>query len=99
MMNDNNEVQFLLVYEGNTMMSHYLSKLLDGPGGYIRKKIINRDFIIDTIGKYNVIYSIDTDIEGIVRILRTECLSDEIVSFNNDEPLTDTPSNIDQTGG
>lgn len=72
---DNNDNELLIIYKKNSMFSHYLKKLFDEPGDFIKKGIINREIIIDTIGDdYNVVYSVKLDIEKVTDLLTQECL-------------------------
>lgn len=87
-MNDNNENktdnedELLIVYLKKSLSSHYLGKLLDGPGTHIRKSIVNGDIVIDPLGeKYLMMYSMNTDIGKIVKLLSMEIGNDD------DEPL------------
>ena len=77
---DNNEDELCIIYKKNTLSSHYLGKLLEGPGTHMRKSIVNRDLVISSLGEYNILYSLDTNIDRIVKLLSREICNE------NDEP-------------
>ena len=47
---NNNEDELFIVYKKNTLSSHYLMKLMDGPGTHIRKSLVEGDIVIDPGG-------------------------------------------------
>ena len=71
-MNENNEL--LVIYRKGSDMSFPISNIFESRN--MRNGLINRTFIIDTIGDYNVIYSMDTDIENIMDLLKKECMGE-----------------------
>lgn len=83
---ENNEDELFIVYKKNTLSSHYLQKMMDGPGTHIRQGIINGDIVIDPLGEYQTIFSLKTNLSRICEILKKEIGND-----NDDEtkPLQD----------
>ena len=84
---ENNEDELCIIYKKNTLSSHYLGKLLEGQGHHIRKGLINGDIVIQPLGEYLMMYSMNTDIGKIVKLLSME------IGNDNDEPLQNIEKN------
>jgi hypothetical protein len=69
-----NKEQFLLIYQKDSMMSFYLTKVLEGQGQFVRNGLVNREIVIDTVGPYTILHSMDTDVENITDLLCRHCL-------------------------
>lgn len=74
---DNNEDELFIIYKKHTIVSHYLGKLLETQGQHIRKGIINGDIVIQPLNEYQMIYSMNTDIGKIVKLLSMEIGNDD----------------------
>ena len=74
---ENNEDELLIVYKKNTLSSHYLQKMMEGQGQHIRKGIVNGDMVIDPLGEYLMMYSMNTDISSICKLLSLEIGNDD----------------------
>ena len=74
---ENNEDELFIVYKKNTLSSHYLGSLLNTQGQHIRKGIINNDIVIDPLGEYLMMYSMNTDISRICELLSMEIGNDD----------------------
>lgn len=83
---ENNEDELLIVYKKNTMSSFYLGKLLEGQGHQIRKGIIDRDIVISSLGEYNMMFSMNSNLDRITKLLLMETGLQEITDNQNDEP-------------
>lgn len=84
--NENTNEDFLLIYKRDSMMSLYLTKILEGQGKYFSKGIINRDIVISKLGEFNILYGMDTHIDEITNLLMMEVGIQQISDNQNDEP-------------
>lgn len=73
-MDDNKEL--LVIYRKKSYLTYSISRIFET--GTMRSGLINRFFMVNTIGDYNMIYSRDTDIETIIKELKIECMGEEI---------------------
>jgi hypothetical protein len=74
---ENNEDELCIIYKKGTLSSHYLGKLLEGPGTHIRKSIVNGDIVIEPLGEYLMMFSLKTNIEKIIHYLSREIGNDD----------------------
>lgn len=81
---ENNEDELFIVYKKNTVSSFYLGKLLEGQ--QIKKGIINRDIVISSLGEYNMMFSMNSNLDRIVKLLLIETGLQEITDNQNNEP-------------
>lgn len=86
---NNNEDELFIVYKKNTLSSHYLMKLMDGPGTHIRKSLVEGDIVIDSLGEYLMMYQMNTDISRICKLLSLEIGNDD----NEPKPLQNKEKN------
>lgn len=74
-MNDNNEnkknnEELVIVYRPDTLSSLYLQRLFQTEGNFIRKSVIDRNIVISSLNtEYNILYSMDTNIDKIIKLL------------------------------
>lgn len=81
---ENNEDELFIVYKKNTVSSFYLGKLFEGQ--QIKKGIINRDIVISSLGEYNMMFSMNSNLDRIVKLLLIETGLQEITDNQNNEP-------------
>ena len=73
--------ELLILYRGSNISSDITGMI---NRSQLTSKIVNREVILDTVGKYNLIYTVHTDIETICDLLTRECMGYSI------KELTDT---------
>lgn len=79
MTDEDNEL--LILYKGRDITSNITGMINRSE---LTDKIVSRKVIVDTVGEYNMIYTVHTDIETICDLLTRECMGYSI------KELTDT---------
>lgn len=82
MMMRDEDNELLILYRGSNISSDITGMV---NRSQMTDKIVNRKVIVDTVGEYNLIYTVHTDIETICDLLTRECMGYSIRELKNNQ--------------
>lgn len=89
MMMKDEDNELLILYRGSSISSDITGMV---NRSQMTDKIVNRKVIVDTVGEYNLLYTVHTDIETICDLLTRECMGysiKELMDNQKTEHLSD----------
>ena len=87
------KTELLIIYKKDSDMSVPITNMIKNSG--ITGKIVNREIIIDSVGEYNMIYSMDTNIQSIINLLSRDLYGlsiEELMDNQKDPKIKNKPS-------